>query len=93
MTRQEIYQTYKVRDGVIHSPGKFEAEAVYAPYFWEIVLCGLADQEEYHDGRWIYSIEIHPDDIKQFRELGRSTHVYVHEDPFGFVTCRAIERS
>ena len=43
MTRQDIENAYEVRDGIICSPGKFEGEAVYAPYFWEAYLNGGED--------------------------------------------------
>lgn len=36
MTRKEIAETYKVDErGVIRSPGKFEGEPIYVPYFWD----------------------------------------------------------
>lgn len=46
MTRAEIEQAYKVENGVIRSPGKFEGEAVYVPYFWDVYLDGGADEDD-----------------------------------------------
>ena len=44
MTRDEILQEYEVKDGVITSPGKFQDEPIYAPYFWDMDVKGMADE-------------------------------------------------
>jgi hypothetical protein len=38
MTREHILTLYKVRksDGLISSPGAFEGEPIYVPYFWDV---------------------------------------------------------
>lgn len=47
MTRGDIIATYNVDErGIIRSPGKFEGEQVFAPYFWEAYLDGGADEDD-----------------------------------------------
>jgi len=82
MTRQEIERDYQIRNGVIVSPGKFEGEPIYAPYFWEIGMDGFADSD---DGK-TYRFRITDEDRKLFPEIPRrrrSLHLY--EDSQGFV--------
>ena len=38
-----IESEYEVVDGIIRSPGKFECECVWVPYFWDLVLEGEGD--------------------------------------------------
>jgi len=46
MTREKILRDYKVDEhGVIRSPGKFEAEMLYAPYFYDIMMEGGGERE------------------------------------------------
>lgn len=49
----EVTQDYKVRDGIIVSPGKFEGEPYWMPTLWDMVLGGMAD-ESLHDGTTAY---------------------------------------
>jgi len=45
MTRQQILEQYTIdRHGTIRSPGKFEGEMLYAPYFYDALMDG--DGEE-----------------------------------------------
>lgn len=80
MTRQQIETEYAVVDGVIRSPGKFEGEAVYVPYFWDAYLSGMADRD---DGT-ILGFDITAEDKQQFPELkGRRTiKLYQRDDGF-----------
>jgi hypothetical protein len=86
MTRKEIqdlYTTQRYSDGseYIRSPGKFEGEAIYIPYFWDLFLSGCADED---DGE-IIRCEISDEDRKEFPELGDRTHVYFFQREDGFV--------
>lgn len=65
MTRQEIFDHFKIVNGRITSSGRFEGAKLYVPYFWGVVLDGLA--EEGDDG--IVTITIQDEDITQFPEL------------------------
>ena len=41
MTRQEIESSYKIENGRIRSPGKFEGEMIYVPFYWNVFLDGF----------------------------------------------------
>lgn len=83
MTREEIEKQFNVKDGRIVSPGKFEGEMVYLPFFWEMFLDGAADND---DGK-VISIKIEPKDREMFPELGtRQKRVRFYETDQGFVT-------
>lgn len=90
MTRQDILNSYNVSNGRIVSPGKFEGEPIFAPYFWDIALSGFADS----DNGTVYGFRINKDDSahKEFPELkpwlGRSRSLKLFEDSQGFVYCR-----
>jgi hypothetical protein len=71
---------YDIREGCIHSPGKFEGERRYVPYFWSVFLDGGADD----DGR-VVSIPLEDDDRALFPELARRHRVRLVEDEAGFV--------
>ena len=69
-----------IRNGCIHSPGKFEGERRYVPYYWAIYLEGGADD----DGR-VVSIPVEDDDRALFPELMRRHRVRLIETEAGFV--------
>lgn len=80
MTRNEIEKQYDIQNGIIRSPGKFEGEAIYVPYFWEIYLDGFADRD---DGD-ILLFDVSAEDKKEFPEL-KKRHVvklYCRDDGF-----------
>jgi hypothetical protein len=82
MTRQDILDQYKVDDrGIIRSPGKFEGEMLYVPYFWDAFLNGCADRD---DGK-VLGFDVTADDKKEFPELKRRRTVKIVEDLNGFV--------
>lgn len=94
-TRSELEEEYKTRPSlhtghapIITSPGKFENEALYAPWFYDAFLLG--DGEEVLDGEdvWRY-IRITDEDRLVFPEIPqRWNTAMVHEDEFGFVYVR-----
>jgi hypothetical protein len=82
MTRRDILDQYKVDDrGIIRSPGKFEGEMLYVPYFWDAFLNGCADRD---DGK-VLGFDVTVDDKKEFPELKRRRTVKILEDSNGFV--------
>lgn len=82
MTRTEIEATYKIQNGIIMSPGKFEGEPIYAPYFWDLVMDGGADETE--DDGDIFRISA--EDRREFPEIDRdTTTIRIWEDGNGFV--------
>lgn len=82
MTRKDIIDSYKVIDGIIRSPGKFEGERIYVPHFYDIGLNGFADAED--GATWRFRVD--SEDRQAFPELGRKTWVSLHESDSGFVT-------
>ena len=85
MDRTSILDSYVLSEDttppVITSPGKFEGEALYVPYFWDLFLNGDGDSGD--EGELIFTIT--PEDREQFPELGRRTTVTLIEDDNGFV--------
>jgi len=80
MTRNEILEKYTVENGKIKSLGKFEGEKIYAPYFYNLMLCGEGKE---NGGNNIY-FEILPEDIKEFPELKGKKIVEFGETENGF---------
>jgi hypothetical protein len=83
MTRQEIERDYRVEGGIIRSPGKFESEPVFAPYFWDVLMNGGADDDV--DGIAVFAVNA--DDIREFPELEGTASVRIPENDQGFVSC------
>lgn len=80
MTRKDIEQAYDIdENGIITSPGKFEAEPVYVPYFWEFIKEG---EELGDDG---LQLEISNEDIAEFPELTGYKYIILWESDAGFV--------
>lgn len=85
MTREKILQDYEVdTNGIIRSPGKFEGEMLYVPYFWEVFLDGGADR----DNGTILGFDLTPEDKAQFPELKGKRTVRLYQRDDGFV-CEA----
>lgn len=81
--RKTIIKNYDIRNGIIKSPGKFEGEAIYAPYFWNLILNGAADE----DNGIETTIYVLKEDLELFPELEGITKVTLFCDSFGFVYC------
>lgn len=87
MTREEIIKEYKIdwETGRIMSPGKFEGEMLYAPYFYEQICEGHTDDvTESLTGRIVDIFYIGKDDLIEFEELQGVKILYCHEDDNGF---------
>ena len=82
MTRTDILRDYNVDSrGVIRSPGKFEGEYLYAPYFWDLFLNGGADED---DGD-VLRFNVTEKDRLEFPELVGVHAVTLTECDQGFV--------
>lgn len=78
---------YEVNEhGVIVSPGKFENEPTYVPYFWDKGLDGFSDDEEYDGDTPIWVFRVDAEDRKRFPSLRGIKTVRVWEDSSGFVS-------
>jgi len=76
---------YDVKDGIIVSPGKFEGEPEYTPYFWGMVLDGAGTYfyDEYEN---LYAyLEIEQEDISLYPKLEGKKYIILFEDHIGFV--------
>jgi hypothetical protein len=83
--RKEIESDYKIKSGIIQSPGKFEGEPVYIPYFFELILKGMQDTTVYQGGMPIDGFKITPDDIDTFPELGKIKEIAIWQRSDGSV--------
>jgi hypothetical protein len=81
MTRETIERDYEVQDGRIVSPGKFEGEMVYAPFFYEVACCGCADFDE--GARFGFTVS--EEDRREFPELEGRVEIWFYEREDGFV--------
>ena len=66
---------------MIQSPGKFEGEMVYVPYYWNLMLDGAADSD---DGT-MATFVIDKFDVIRWPELGDVTALSLSESNDGFV--------
>lgn len=81
--RDQVLAQYKVRGGRIVSPGKFEGEPIYAPWFYEGGLEGLEVATD-DDGSQIF--QVGADDLAQYPEIPPDARwIRVYEDEQGFV--------
>ena len=88
MTREQILKDYDVSDGgLIRSPGKFEAEMLYVPYFHELWGEGGGDEDF---GNVAFFI-ITPWDLEAFPELAGTIGVALEETDQGFVYCTTCD--
>lgn len=85
MTREDIEREYTVQNGIIRNPGKFEGEPIYAPFFYDALMNGMADEDD-GDEAWF---DITDEDRAMFPELGACTRVILRQSDQGFVSCDA----
>jgi len=73
----------KVREyeATVKRPGKFEGEARYVPYYWDVFMEGGADED---DGE-VLTFNVSTEDKKMFPELKRRKRVRLEETGQGFV--------
>lgn len=83
-TRDELLEQYELNEaGLIRSPGKFEGEPIYVPYFWDKGLEGCAD----YDSGPVFGFEVDTSDLELFPELEGITVIALEESDSGFVCC------
>jgi hypothetical protein len=83
-TSKAIRDSYATDDnGRITSPGKFEGEMIYVPWFWDQGLSGCADR----DNGSVYGFNITPEDRAMWPELpSRKRTINLRESDSGFVS-------
>lgn len=85
MTREEILNEYKVdASGRIQSPGKFEGEMLYVPYFYVWIGEGYGDGG--HEDGFMFGVS--DTDRLLFPELKDTKAITLYEDDQGFVTAQ-----
>ncbi len=77
--------------GLICSPGKFEGEPLYAPYFYHIVMMGDGECGQDGDGNHYDDIEITDEDRAEFVELCGYSTIRIFEDTNGFCYSALID--
>jgi hypothetical protein len=83
--------TYSInKDGIIISPGKFEGEPEWAPYFYQQWLETGGHEMDDEEGNAI--IHVLPEDRARFPELAKVDHILIRESDQGFVHTKTIER-
>ncbi len=73
--------TIKECEEHVEGPGKFEGEARYVPYFWDVYMDGGADDD---DGT-VLTFNVSDEDKKLFPELRGRKRVKLMEQDSGFV--------
>jgi hypothetical protein len=69
-------EEFKVENGIIRNPGKFEGESLYTPYYYDIMLNGEGE-----------TIQITEEDRLLFPDIPQdSGYAVVIEDDQGFVS-------
>lgn len=78
---------YKIVNGYITSPGKFEGEPHWMPTLWEMVLGSMADRS-LHDGTTAYDAFEMDSDLEKLTglEAKPDTYIVVWSDQQGFVS-------
>ena len=89
--RAAILAEYDVDShGMIQTPGRFESEMLYTPYFYDVVMNGCADTLDWPDGGIVDLVDVDDDDRRMFPELGADTvAVAIETSDQGFVSCVA----
>ena len=77
MSRSDILSRYQIREGRIQNDGKFHAQMLYVPYFWEAYLRGDA-----HDVSCDHVVlfGVHSEDLREFPELENRSVVRLRQD-------------
>ena len=92
--RESILAEYDVDSrGIIRTLGKFEAEMLYVPHFWEATLDGTADMLDWSDGTTTYLVDVSDEDRAMFPEIPADVvAMHIAESDSGFVSCETLTR-
>ena len=81
MNRKDIEANYRIEHGIIKTPGQFEGEMLYVPYFWDAYLNGMADRD---DGKTL-GFDLTKEDKDMFPELKGRRTIKLYQRTDGFV--------
>jgi len=70
---------------LIISPGKFEGEFRYTPYFWNLSMNGCSDNIVWDQDLMLNVFDITAEDRAHFPELADIKRILISEDDYGFV--------
>jgi len=88
--RQALELQYTTQHGTIISPGKFQGEGLYVPFFWELGLSGFADADE--GSEFIFTLaDALGRRFPEWPELDAFHYITLWEDHEGFVHSSLVE--
>ena len=89
VTRHDIIQDYDVENDIIYSPGMFEGEFIWTPYWYELIMMG--DGEPIDEG--VELVEVTDEDRNEWPEIdGDTTHIAVAINEQGFVSVHELSK-
>lgn len=93
--REDILKDYDVNEhGIIQTPGKFEAEMLYVPHFYDFTLDGSGEVLDWPDGAETYLVDVDDKDKKDWPELPADcVALHMEESGTGFVSCETLTES
>jgi hypothetical protein len=95
-SRAQVLATYRTvhPDGhhpTITSPGKFEDEPIWIPYFYDLFLSGDGDTYDDSCGHMVAEFNVCAADVTEFPELAPIARVRFWESQDGFVYSESLE--
>jgi hypothetical protein len=84
ITRDQILNTYETENDTITTPGKFEGEPIYTPYFYELAMNGAGNIITANS----VVFTLAKSDTDQFPSLKGFKNVELTVSPSGFVSVR-----
>lgn len=82
MNRELVFTMFQVDEvGIIRTPGPFEGQNLYIPYFWYLYISGY--REDVRDG--IITFQIRMEDRAQFPELANQDVVRLKQHGNGMI--------
>lgn len=99
MTPEKIRSTYRIANGLIRNPGKFENEPEWVPYYWDLAMEGEGEDvyEENEEADDLDPMELSYTEFvvdseeEQAFGIPCGSKVRVWEDAQGFVIGELIE--
>ena len=90
--RDQILADYDVnKHGIIKSPGKFESEMLYVPYFWDGIMDGGGDEQVLDGETPVDFVMFSDEDLELFPEIGDAFGIALWESDQGFVNSRHFD--
>jgi hypothetical protein len=76
---------FRIDDGVIRTPGKFEGEPAYVPYFWDAVGNGFSETLHWSGDEVTDIVEIGEEDRAEWPEIPADAVAIHIQEMGGFV--------